>query len=201
MPGSFQWAKYEGGLAPAWIGFGERPAAEREIQGPFDPTPVEMKINRLYLLTNSGPKTIPFPHKDTMPLHLLYQDQTSKASGELSIVAGDSLGYYKKYSLFSFKEKLEEIAAFELFPYIDLLNAKGLPVAGALGSNSFFHETSLGGARMVAIERTGSQVSIVSRRIDKQSKEPILRILSFRWRKHHLPDTKHHRAQRERHPK
>lgn len=180
MPGSFQWAKHKDRLVPAWIGVGERPIDERPVPGPWDDAPIEMKINRLYLLTTKGPVTVELKDEETIPLQLLYQNQESKRKGELSIITGDSLGYYKNYSLWSFSESAQELAAFELFPYIDLLNTRPLPVSGSALNSAFFHEPSLGGARMVSIERDGDHVSIQSKRIDAPvNGEAVLRLLSF----------------------
>lgn len=180
MPGGFKWARNRGRMVPAWIGVGERPQSERPEPGPWDPIEPELKINRLYLLTAQGVKTVPFEGEEEFPLHLLYQSQASKVAGKITIITGDSFGYYKRYSTYSFESELVKLNAFELFPYIDLLNAKPLPLANAAGENAFFSEKSLDGARVVSIDIHKGVASIKKERLSPFSpKNPIERVLSF----------------------
>ncbi|MEX1098876.1 MAG: S8 family serine peptidase, partial [Bacteriovoracaceae bacterium] len=128
MPGSFKWARRGDKKVPAWVGVGKRPESERPAPGPWESPVPEKKINRLFVLTPSGLKTEAFEGEEEIPLHILYPGQDSKTQGSLTVITGNSYGFYKSYATYVYKNSLKKINEFELFPYIDLLNAKPLPM-------------------------------------------------------------------------
>lgn len=179
LPGSFSWSRFENKMVPAWIGVGEIPQSQIPSTGPWEEPKPNPRINHLYLLTSKGLIAIEFEGQETLPLSLLYTDQESKSNGELILIAGDSYGYYKNYSLYSFKDSLNKLKDFKLWPYMDLVNARPLPMANTKGSNAFFFEPSLGGARVVGVEYKDSELNITHSRVDSANKDKVQRVLSF----------------------
>lgn len=185
LPGGFKWARAKKRMVPAWIGVGKRPLAQRESPGPWENEAPELKINRMFLLTPKGLETVSFPGEEEMPLHILYQSKQGKAAGALTLISGDNFGYKKKYTAYRFDGKLTKTKQFELSPYVDLLNARPLPMAKASGDNAFFAQTNSLGARVVGVslDEEGleiNQVYIPTPEGDSPNQQSdIARVLSF----------------------
>ena len=180
MPGRFQWLRHKDRMVPAWINVGERPASERPQATPWEDPEPELKINRMYLLTVEGAKTLSFPGEEEMPLSFLYQSRNSKDTGSTIVLTGDSFGYFKRYKAYVFNGALREVASFNLNPYIDLLNSKPLPLAGSRFDSAFFQQESLGGARLVSFEYVNQELKMTGKRVSPlRPSEPIIRVLSY----------------------
>ena len=175
MPGKFNWIKRKGRMVPTWIGVGERPVSQRPSYGIWESEKPELKINRVYIMTPEGPWTIPLPN-DELPLHYLYKkDKNQKAF----LIAADSFGFYKNYSIYEVGEGLELKQKFDLSPYLDLLNMRPLPLANASSDNAFFFEPSFNDQKVVSIEFSNNEFKIRRKLVSSPNSDPVLRVLSF----------------------